>query len=83
MRRIIVLSFVAAIALSATSPWAVFKLSRPGEEATKAAGAFLASLDDKQRMAATFQYDDARRVDWHFIPQGRRQGTRRAARFAR
>jgi hypothetical protein len=28
----------------------------------------LAKLDDKQRMAATFTYDDPRRLAWHFIP---------------
>ena len=69
MRRFVVLSLALVVALSAASAWSYFKLLRPGEEATKAAETFLVSLDDKQRMAATFQYDDPRRVDWHFIPK--------------
>jgi hypothetical protein len=69
MRRFVVLSLAAVITLSAASAWSFFKLSRPGEEAAKAAEALLKTLDDKQRMAATFQYDDPRRVDWHFIPK--------------
>lgn len=68
MKRPLLFAISAFILLSGASAWAVFKLSRPGEEATKAAEAFLASLDDKQRMAATFQYDDPRRLAWHFIP---------------
>jgi hypothetical protein len=68
MRRVVVVSLAAAIALSAASAWSYFKLARTGEEATKAAEAFLASLDDKQRMVATFKYDDPRRLAWHFIP---------------
>jgi hypothetical protein len=36
-----------------------------------AASAFLASLDDAKRARATFPLDDARRVDWHYIPRER------------
>jgi hypothetical protein len=64
----IVVTIAAVVALTAASAWSFFKLSRTGEEATKAAEAFLAALDDKQRMAATFTYDDPRRLAWHFIP---------------
>src|SRR5262245_1465650 len=69
MRRFVVLSLALVVVLSTASAWSYFKLSRPGEEATKAAETFLVSLDDKQRMAATFTYDDPRRLDWHFIPK--------------
>jgi hypothetical protein len=67
MRRI-VLSLVMVVA-AATSVWSYFKLARTGEEATKAADAFLATLDEKQKTSAVFAYDDPRRLDWHFIPK--------------
>jgi len=66
MRRLLIASLL--IVLSATTVWSYFKLARTGEEAGAAAKAFLASLDDKQQKSATFAYDDAKRVAWHFIP---------------
>jgi hypothetical protein len=69
MRRSLALALAALIVLSGATASSFFLLARPGEEATKAAVALLAALDDKQRMAATYQYDDPRRVDWHFIPK--------------
>jgi len=66
MRRLLIASLL--IVLSATTVWSYFKLARAGEEAGAAAKAFLASLDDKQQKSATFAYDDAKRVAWHFIP---------------
>lgn len=68
MSRTLSLALAAVIVLGGATAWSFFKLSRPGEEATKAAASFLAKLDDKQRMAATFGYDDPRRLAWHFIP---------------
>jgi len=35
---------------------------------TKAAQAFVESLDDQQRKAAQLAYDTPQRVDWHFTP---------------
>ncbi len=67
MRRI-VLAALVLVTLSATSVWSYFKLARTGEEASSTAQAFLKSLDEKQQKAATFAYDDAKRVAWHFIP---------------
>jgi hypothetical protein len=66
MRRLLIASLL--VALSATSVWSYFKLARTGEEATTAATAFLASLDEKQQKSATFAFDDAKRAAWHFIP---------------
>src|SRR5262249_4359299 len=39
---------------------------------TKAAEAFLNSLTTEQRAKATFAFDDAQRVDWHFVPKARK-----------
>jgi len=39
---------------------------------TEAANRFLASLTPEQRVQATFQFDDAERVNWHFIPKERK-----------
>jgi hypothetical protein len=38
----------------------------------EAANRFLASLTPKQRAQATFRFDDAERVNWHFIPRERK-----------
>lgn len=69
MRRVLIVAVAGLIALSTASAWSYFQLLRTGEEARRAAAAFLDSLDDKQRKAATFEYADPRRVDWHFIPK--------------
>ena len=37
----------------------------------QAANAFLGSLDQKQRSKAQFEFDDAERLNWHFVPRGR------------
>jgi hypothetical protein len=39
---------------------------------TEAANRFLASLTPEQNTQATFQFDDAERVNWHFIPKERK-----------
>lgn len=41
---------------------------------TKAANAFLASLDAKTLAAATMKFDDPKRLDWHNIPKPERKG---------
>lgn len=38
----------------------------------QAADAFVASLDPRQRAKALFEFDDAERLDWHFVPRSRR-----------
>ena len=53
-------------------------IARPGEttstnlDMTTAAQQFLASLSEQQRTQATFAYDDAERLNWHFIPRVRK-----------
>ena len=73
MRRRIIASLVL-VALSATSVWSYFKLARTGEEAATAAQALLKTLDEMQQKSATFEYTDAKRIAWHFIPlEGNRE----------
>jgi Protein of unknown function (DUF3500) len=41
-------------------------------EMVQAADAFVASLDPHQRAKALFEFDDAERLNWHFVPRSRR-----------
>ena len=41
---------------------------------TTAATNFLASLNPEQRQQATFAFDSAERLRWHFVPQFERNG---------
>ena len=41
-------------------------------EMVEAADAFLASLSVAQRSKAVFAFEDAERLDWHFVPRARR-----------
>jgi hypothetical protein len=50
----------------APSPVSVFA------EMVKAADAFLASLEPEQRSKALFEFEDAERLNWHFVPRARR-----------
>ncbi|MGE3316907.1 MAG: DUF3500 domain-containing protein [Planctomycetaceae bacterium] len=43
-----------------------------GETMTRAADVFLKSLPAEQKTKATFAYDDAERINWHFIPRPRK-----------
>ena len=45
-----------------------------GAAMTKAAQAFLASLDDKALAKASMAFDDPARLDWHNIPKDQRKG---------
>ena len=38
----------------------------------EATNAFLASLEPKQRSKALFEFEDAERLNWHFVPRSRR-----------
>lgn len=69
--------FVVALAVLASA--SVFAATRwlvpTGEAMEDAAVAFSASLTDKQKETALVaDYNDARRVDWHFIPKPTRKG---------
>jgi hypothetical protein len=41
-------------------------------EMMQAADAFVASLEPKQRAKALFEFEDAERLNWHFVPRARR-----------
>jgi hypothetical protein len=41
-------------------------------EMVKAADAFVASLEPEQRAKALFEFEDAERLNWHFVPRPRR-----------
>ncbi|MFP6753600.1 MAG: DUF3500 domain-containing protein, partial [Pirellulaceae bacterium] len=75
MRRRIALAMVVLVTL-ASFGWAALRVTSSGRGMTSSAQDFLASLDEQQRQAATMDYDDAARVDWHFIPKDTRKGVR-------
>ncbi|MDP7206732.1 MAG: DUF3500 domain-containing protein, partial [Pirellulaceae bacterium] len=75
MRRRIALAMVAVVTL-ASFGWAALRVTSSGRGMTASAQDFLASLDEQQRQTATMNYDDAARVDWHFIPKDTRKGVR-------
>lgn len=39
-----------------------------GERMASAADKFLATLNEKQKAKATYEYDDKERLNWHFVP---------------
>jgi len=41
-------------------------------EMVQAADAFMASLEPEQRAKALFEFEDAERLNWHFVPRARR-----------
>ncbi|MCH7988885.1 MAG: DUF3500 domain-containing protein, partial [Planctomycetes bacterium] len=43
-----------------------------GAAMANAANAFLKTLTDSQREQATFAFNDAERLNWHFIPRERK-----------
>ena len=45
---------------------------KTGLAMSAAANGFLASLSPAQKTAATFKFDDAERLNWHFIPRERK-----------
>jgi hypothetical protein len=53
---------------------ALLKPENAGEDMTKGAHAFLASLDEGQRAKAVMDFDDKARLAWHFIPMEHRKG---------
>ena len=73
-RTLMILSFVAgsaAIAAVALAGGAA-DLSPAAAEMAKAADAFLAGLTPEQKAKACFEFGDAERLNWHFIPRSRK-----------
>jgi hypothetical protein len=73
LRRVFVGLFLAALGVS-TAGAALLLFRDAVADPTTAAEAFLASLDEAQRTKATMEFDDPRRLKWHFIPLAERKG---------
>jgi hypothetical protein len=65
------LGLIAAAALAPERPGAA-DLSALNAEMTKAAGDLLQSLTPEQKAKASFEWKDAERLNWHFIPRARK-----------
>jgi hypothetical protein len=75
---IVLLTFAAALAASAllrgqadagpVEPMPEYEFA----DLLQAADAFLASLGPEQRSKALFEFEDAERLNWHFVPRARR-----------
>ncbi len=64
----VLFALISAVCLSGPAAQAD---SEPGLKMATAATTFLESLADGQRELATFRFDDAERLNWHFIPRER------------
>jgi hypothetical protein len=73
---IVLLAFAAALAGAAVLRADAERVAAPPEyafaEMLQAADAFLASLQPEQRSKALFEFADAERLNWHFVPRARR-----------
>ena len=78
MRRFTSPRLFVALALAGACAAAVIvsaqRSSRTAASMATAANSFLASLTPEQRRQATFAYDSAERLRWHFVPQFERNG---------
>ena len=72
-RRRLLHGAVAAATLARAWPAHAQVLEGARQAITGAATAFLASLDTRQRRRAVFDFSDAERMNWHYIPR-RREG---------
>ena len=71
MRRLKPSLILGTLGVLGLALWAGAVVERPGAEMATAAERFLDALDDSQRETATFAFDDAERLNWHFIPRER------------
>lgn len=65
---------LALVLLAALGGGAVVAQQRSSASMTTAATSFLASLTPAQKQQATFAFDSAERLRWHFVPQFERNG---------
>jgi hypothetical protein len=72
LRILSVAAGLAAIVAVASSIETAPDLSKVNEEMSAAATAFLASVSDAQKAKASFEWKDAERLNWHFIPRERK-----------
>src|ERR1017187_3889713 len=62
---------LGAVAIGAVLLTSAYYRTSSASVMTEAANRFLASLTPEQRAKATFQFDDAERLNWFFIPIAR------------
>ena len=76
MTRLISPRVLLALGVVAALGGAMVQAQRTSSSAAMATAAekFLASLTPEQRQQATFQFDSAERLRWHFVPQFERNG---------
>ncbi len=72
MRGIKLSLLLASAAVVGLALWAGAYVEQTGSRMATAANRFLASLSSQQADKATFVYDSPERVNWHFIPRGRK-----------
>ena len=76
MTRLISRRVVLALGILAALGGVIVQAQRSSSSAAMATAAerFLSSLTPEQRQQATFQFDSAERLRWHFVPQFERNG---------
>lgn len=63
---------LAALGVIGLSVWASAYFGHSGSEMATAASRFVAALDKEQAAKAGFSFEDAERLNWHFIPRPRK-----------
>lgn len=65
---------LAVLAVMAAGGLALWQEPSPAREMTRAAAAFLQTLDEQQKAKVLLPYQTPQRLDWHFIPKAERKG---------
>ncbi len=63
---------LASVAVVGLALWAGAQVEPTGSRMAVAADRFLASLSSPQSAKASYPYDSTERLNWHFIPRGRK-----------
>jgi hypothetical protein len=63
---------LATVSTALAIPFAARAEDASRDVMARAATAFLDTLDARQRRAATFSFADAERLNWHYVPRGRK-----------
>jgi len=72
MRGIKLSLLLASVTVVGFALWAGAYVEQTGSRMAAAASRFLASLSKPQAEKTTFAYDSLERLNWHFIPRGRK-----------
>lgn len=70
--RKLILSAGVVVAMAALLTAQNAQAPKTGQAMTEAARGFLAALTPEQKQQASFKFDDAERLNWHFIPRPRK-----------